>query len=329
MKKTRTKISFYTITTLLFLSLSQVLAGTVNISWDAVTKDINGQSETGTIYYQIYGQTFPGFSITSENFIGSTTSTSYTYSNSRLDDPNIDFFFRIFATDEWGNSSDITPVAGTSMFVLAKINVFLEGPYDATGDTMRTALQQANLIHRTSPYSSAISIAPLIPTGTVDWIYVALRKEATGPIVAQKSLFLRKDGSIVEEDGETETIGLTGIENDDYFVIINHRNHISVMSKAAFSLNNTTPTFVDFTTTNTFYYGGEAKQIETTEPFKYGMFAGDPSGSETITTLDYFAIKPRIGRVDYTNADCNLGGSVVTLDYFNVKFNMGRATQVP
>jgi hypothetical protein len=67
--------------------------------------------------------------------------------------------------------------------VLAKVKIFLEGPY-LSGGTMTTGLKSSNYIPLSSPYSSASRTVSSIPADVVDWIFVQLRSSADGATVS-------------------------------------------------------------------------------------------------------------------------------------------------
>jgi hypothetical protein len=82
------KKSFY----LILAGFSLTFGGTVTVTWDVVVNDTSGAAETGTIYYQVYGQTFPAFPANEDNFLGATTGTSLSHSDSRIVDDSSHFF---------------------------------------------------------------------------------------------------------------------------------------------------------------------------------------------------------------------------------------------
>ncbi|MBN2102518.1 hypothetical protein JW835_00590 [bacterium] len=112
--------------------------------------------------------------------------------------------------------------------VSVKIKVFLEGPYN--NGTMNTDLQTAGYLPLESPYDT--TTVSTIPADVVDWVQVELRSEADGSgDNYTKSAFLRNDGMILDGDG-SETIAFNAPEND-YFIAVKHRNHLSIMSDSA------------------------------------------------------------------------------------------------
>ena len=143
--------------------------------------------------------------------------------------------------------------------LLVKIKIFIEGAYDTLTNEMKTEL--GNKIPTTSPYTENKRTIQNIPLDIVDWILVELRTSPNGTPVASRSALLRKDGSIVADDGTTNEIKLDAPDGD-YYIVIKHRNHLSVMSANKVSLNSTNSTLYDFTTGSDKYYGtGGAKLL--------------------------------------------------------------------
>jgi len=156
------------------------------------------------------------------------------------------------STSRIGNTLYSTGVSSFSEFgigyeesgVLVETKIFLEGAYDIDGDSMRVDINSD--IPTTSPYTEDPRTVSSIPATIVDWVLVELRSTDTGPAVTSKSAFIRKDGRIVADDGLTENIEMNASAGN-YYIIIKHRNHITVMSANTISLNSSTSTLYDFT----------------------------------------------------------------------------------
>jgi len=141
------------------------------------------------------------------------------------------------------------------------LKAILQGAYDSTLQIMRTDLRNQNIIPKKHPYGD---IAPFkeveIPAGVVDWVEVQLRS-ANNPtsanIVERRAAFLMQDGTIcspyAEDSGHLYVLAKAG----DYYVVINHRNHLSVMSQTPvyISANPAQNAAYDFTTNATYNNG--------------------------------------------------------------------------
>ena len=206
-------------------------------------------------------------------------------------------------------------------FVLVKSKIFLDGPYVPAGDSMSTALKTNNYIPLTSPYPQDPRTVNIIPAGAVDWVLLELRSSVTGgDTIGYKSVFLRSDGKIVGDDGNTEQI-IVDVPPSSYYIVVRHRNHLAVMSKSTVLLddNSTIPVIYDFSLSDTSFYGtGGAKEIE---PGVWGMWAGDVNGDGTLkynlSNNDRALILQEIGGSDinavisgYYPEDVNMDGTV-------------------
>jgi hypothetical protein len=136
-----------------------------------------------------------------------------------------------------------------SQKVVASIKVFLEGPF--SNGSMRTDLNAAGYIPVSQPYNTApwnyvgAESVTSIPTGVVDWVLVQLRSSTTTTIAARAG-FLKSDGAVVDTNG-TDPVAFTGIPPGDYYVVIRYRNHLTIMSTGAMTLNSLSSLY-DFTT---------------------------------------------------------------------------------
>lgn len=113
--------------------------------------------------------------------------------------------------------------------VYVNIKVFLEGPYNS--NNMNTGLT----LPSNSPYDG--TEAPIMPMSTVDWVQVELRdkNDETNVLQAQSALLLN-DGSIVNVNGGSSLH--FSLQEDQYYISVKHRNHLSVMSSTAIQLNS-------------------------------------------------------------------------------------------
>jgi hypothetical protein len=152
-----------------------------------------------------------------------------------------------------------------------------------------------------------------------------LRETDTGIAVASKSVFLRNDGRIVADDSTTEQITLD-VSAGDYYIVIEHRNHLTVMSANTVSLSDGSSTLYDFSTGTGQYYGLDTIELETGV---YGMYKGDANGNSFVNSADYLKVKSEIGSNGYFSGDCNLNTVTNSADYLNVKPNIGKSSNVP
>jgi|GEM_PF-4104845 len=164
-------------------------------------------------------------------------------------------------------------------FVGFDIRVCLEGPYDIVSNTMRTVLWQSNLLPSAQPYA----IPPWnysgtegqgwtksdYPANTVDWVLVSFRTGIT------KNTEVRQTAALVLEDGALyfpEERVLDGTLGSAFYVVIQHRNHIGVLSPQAITTNNGNIT-IDFCTANSYAPSGFGQKELL--PGLWVMYAGD------------------------------------------------------
>jgi len=145
--------------------------------------------------------------------------------------------------------------------VLVETKIFIEGAYDTNLNEMTTTLNPTD-IPLTSPYSEDERTVSSVPANVVDWVLVQLRLTDSGVAEASTSAFLHKDGRIVADDGTTGQIELDAPAGS-YYIVVKHRNHLSVMSAGTELLNSSTTTLYDFTTGSEQFFGTNgAKQID-------------------------------------------------------------------
>ncbi|MFO7889004.1 MAG: S8 family serine peptidase [bacterium] len=207
-----------------------------------------------------------------------------------------------------------------------KIKIFLEGPYQPDTDEMTIVLNDYGVIPTTSPYPEDPCTVDSIPGNVTDWVLVQLRSTPTGDAVFSKSYFLSNDGMIVGRDGITETL-ILGVSSGNYYIVIQHRNHLAVMSNDIYTLSSSNSTMCDFTTSSDKYEGTDAAFLETGV---YGMYAGDASNNQEVQNSDkndYW--KVQVGLGGYRSADFNLNGEVQNNDKNDIwKSNVGKGTLV-
>jgi hypothetical protein len=146
-----------------------------------------------------------------------------------------------------------TPTLNNLATVYARI--FLQGAY-ISNQLMRINLRNMPTptnayLPKSSPYPEAPKTIASLPARVTDWILLSLRSRASGPDLISVSAFVREDGMVVSADDGLPGASLA-IPSGSYFIVIRHRNHLSVMSKQAVDIaqwSATTP--YDFATAST------------------------------------------------------------------------------
>jgi hypothetical protein len=227
--------------------------------------------------------------------------------------------------DTGGTSWDYQDIVHTrKASVLLDAKLVLEGPYDASADSM-TAVLSGSGMPLTAPYGEDPRSVLSIPGRVVDWLLLQLRLSPADTAVFSKSVFLRSDGRLVSDTGSTGGISME-VSAGEYHVIVRHRNHLAVMSKTAPSLNSDLPVPYDFSTGAGQVYNDDAQFLETGV---YGLVAGDANGTGTVDANDRSAAWNDRNKTGYENSDCNLSGTVDANDRSITWNNRNKTTSVP
>lgn len=215
------------------------------------------------------------------------------------------------------------------------LTMILEGPYDGSDMSSANITVPSSQPYNTAPWSYAGSESNGSIGGTVvDWVLVELRTSAFGSdsaytVAYQQACLLLDDGSIVAADGSSTPVFELTAEGD-YYVAIQHRNHLAVSSDTTLTDNGTSAFAYDFSTqggTGTdamFDYNGDASL--------YVMFGGwtDSATDDVINAGDYSAVySDRNTTNAYSNSDANLDGVIDADDRAIVFNNRDYSTQAP
>jgi len=165
------------------------------------------------------------------------------------------------------------PIMDTTQVVYVQLKAYLGGAYEKNTGLMRDNLRTLSYIPIQEPYTliemndskrfvhygagggEIIQHGVLEVEGEnaiVDWIFLEIRSsEDETNIVQTRSALIQRDGDIVEMDG-VSPVAIPATEGD-YYIVLKHRNHLGVMTKAPVTLRkdkNRIAT-VDFTNTHT------------------------------------------------------------------------------
>ncbi len=149
-----------------------------------------------------------------------------------------------------------------------------------TGSEMQTSLNSSDLIPDSQPYSSlpAKSVSPTFfdnNPDVVDWVWVEFRTgTAANTALGAEAFLIKKDGTLVNTTGGT-TLGFGGISDGDYYVVIGHRNHLSVMSASALTLTFDNATILDFSASLTAAYQVNSAPMRDLGNGVFGLWQGD------------------------------------------------------
>jgi hypothetical protein len=217
------------------------------------------------------------------------------------------------------------------------VKIYLEGPYDVYGDTMTTYLGNNGFLPLSQPYCGVPWHYPgneqvvSIPANTVDWVLVQLRSGIdSATTVASRAAFLRSDGRIVDLDGKSQ-VNFSGVSEGDYYLVVRHRNHLSIMSATAQALSFGSASLYDFTDDMSKTYTLGPDPMRDFANGKYGIFGGDSNGDGFINSNDLNLMwRPENRTSGYKLSDFTCDGFINSDDINLVwRINNGLGTQVP
>ncbi|MBQ4821720.1 matrixin family metalloprotease [Aquimarina sp. MMG016] len=208
----------------------------------------------------------------------------------------------ILVDDETYSSTNWTDIDSTASFseticttdYTFSIQVFLQGallnPNTGEENLMRDDLRTAGYIPITSPYSDAATCDAAVfdTTGNdaiVDWVFVELRDPTDNTIVVtSQSFLLQRDGDVVDIDGVSN---LTfALESDSYYITVNHRNHLGIMTTTEVRFSTNYLVNLNFTNTSSeITYGTNAQTDFGMPEGVIAMWAGDANADGTINLI--------------------------------------------
>jgi hypothetical protein len=166
--------------------------------------------------------------------------------------------------------------------------LFLQGPIlnPANAGLMNDDLRIASYLPTTSPYADAATcdVSVFNITGNdaiVDWVWIELRdKTDDTSVILSQSALLQRDGDVVATDGVSYIN--PSVSADAYFVVVNHKNHLGIMTKTPVNIAATAlPVIIDFTDINTETYGTPQAQVTLASGSK-ALWAGDVNGDGVV-----------------------------------------------
>lgn len=228
--------------------------------------------------------------------------------------------------------------------LFANLTVLLEGPYDGGG------LMTADIEPDSIPLMQPFSGSPWNYPGTeevadgfftanpaiVDWIYVEVRDTMPQPgsppmsVAARRAGFLKTDGSIVDTSG-ADPLGFPSLSPGTYYLVVDHRNHIRVMSASGISDASDTLSY-DFTDNLAKAYSEGPDAMKSLSGF-FGLFSGDASRDHLVTVSDFaqWLTQTKAAALGYQTGDFNLDNNVLVNDFalWLVNTKAAVAGQVP
>jgi hypothetical protein len=183
-------------------------------------------------------------------------------------------------------------------------------------------------------YTGTESVVAMDPA-YVGWILVELRETAGDAstatsltIVAQQAAFVNTLGEVISYDGNSVLTFDVAI-SDNLFVVVHHRNHLSVLSANPVTETGGVYTY-DFSTAAGKAYGGSSGHKEIATGI-WGMFAADGNSDGVVNDIDKSSgWENQAGEQGYLNNDYNLDKESNNIDKDEYWLpNINAASQVP
>nr|NQU91790.1 hypothetical protein [Bacteroidota bacterium] len=254
---------------------------------------------------------------------------------------NKTYYWRISAVDGFGIESDFSDGSNHFLYQLdVYLKVYLEGTF--RGSDMSTSLNTMDLLPLSQPYNTdpwnymEYEAVNEIPNNqVVDWVLIQLRSTTGGPSMAtsstaifSKAAFLLNDGSVVDLDG-VSPLGFPVSFDNNLYVVIHHRNHLSIISGSKLSPSSGLYNY-DFSTAASKVYGGSTGYKDLGNGI-WGMAGGNADANKSIDDADIENVwSDEAGTPGYLQSDFNWDAQANNKDKNEVLVpNLGKESQVP
>jgi hypothetical protein len=221
--------------------------------------------------------------------------------------------------------------------VYADLKVFLEGPFNGT--TMNTGFSGLSDFPLIQPYQGApwnysgTEQLTAVPADVVDWVLIEYRDapdaaSATAvAAVGRQAVLLLENGSVVDLDGLSALQPQISIAQQ-LFVVVHHRNHLSVISNDPLVMSNGTYQY-DFSDSEAKVFGGASGHTALATGI-WGMICGDCNADGEIGITDKNCWSAQAGQSKYHGADFNFDKQIINTDKNDFWLpNLGKSSQVP
>jgi hypothetical protein len=241
------------------------------------------------------------------------------------------------------------PVA--NVCVNFNLKAMLEGPLNTSTGLMSNLLNQRGLLPGQTPVGPTAIATPNLqpysgapwnyagtetmpvggyPATVVDWVLVSLR---TDSLTASSTVF--RAAGLLHQDGSITFVNpCFTVPNGSYYVVVEHRNHLGVMSHQKVTLTANTLTY-DFTTRESYVLNNPPSFGQKASGTRFVMYAGDhrkalSNDNYDINAADTNLWKLQSGIFDrYMSGDYNFDADVSNSDNTLWKANNGRYSGVP
>jgi len=215
--------------------------------------------------------------------------------------------------------------------IVLNLKVLLSGAIHNDADTMKTTLNYGNYLPLTPPDTVSGNGTPFVYVKNeneyvtrafleshpdiVDWIIIELRDTKDFNIsIDTVAAFVRNDGQVLSISGDSFVPLNPDLTPNNYYIVVRHRNHISVMSYYPVFLNSASELY-DFTISSEMYYGDDASVLLPCG--KYAIMSGDADCNGYINVSDYkiFQGFSSVAKTGYLYSDFNLDGLLTGSDF--------------
>ena len=171
----------------------------------------------------------------------------------------------------------------------------------------------------------------------MDWIYIEVwdyppegqnvNDLRHGMLIDSTSALLLSDGTVAGLDGN-KYVSFDHLKDNDYYILIKHRNHLSILSANAVTFTAGTievANTIDFTQKMENAFDNE-RPVSKQDPLKMIngkclMYAGELNGDHLISVKDAVIVKTNVNKVGYDVGDISLDARVNAFDKSIVKAN--------
>jgi hypothetical protein len=212
-----------------------------------------------------------------------------------------------------------------SSIITAGLRVFLEAPFSAgIVNSLNSQLPKEHPFNQSPWNVDDNSSVTKIESNYLDWLLVELVDDQNNKVVSKPAI-LTSSGKVINTDGTDIT--LSNIPEGEYYLVVDHRNHLAVMSSNRISIKNNEPIIYDFTDSQTKAYGEEPMTMLSNG--RYALYAGDSDGNGAINNLDIGMVANRIPYKGYSSGDLDMNGVINVLDYSIIAKNLFKKSFVP
>jgi hypothetical protein len=160
-----------------------------------------------------------------------------------------------------------------------------------------------------------VTTANDIPINAVDWVLLKVRDATDYTVVLEThAAFVLNNGTIVTADGSlSEGVNFYNlVAGTDYYLSVEHRNHLGVLSANMVALPNATS--YDFSVVSNVWAG--LSQTSDLGGGVSGLRAGDNNSDGVINYVDFnFYVDELPIDISYPKTDCNFDGLIDGADF--------------